>query len=327
MSFEETLSAYLEQLEIAPSRFAKEVGMSPSAVRRYLNGEREPAYDSDQLQTLARGICRLGFEKGVSFDETEVFATLQNSLKNNLTIDYEIYLSNLNALMKALDIRVSALAHGLSFDASHISKILSGQRRPGRITDFTHEIGSFISRSYADDRSLSILAKLFAVDRGALDSQRAVYDAVVTWLGTNTDADNSNPIGHFLDHMDSFSLDEFINVIHFNDIKLPTVPFHLPTTKYYTALDGVMANRELIDGKIAAAVHGWALDQMSHVDLTILRLAVWEILFLDEVPGSVSISEALNLTERYSDPEDKSFINGVLGTILRDNEPREEQNV
>lgn len=94
-----------------------------------------------------------------------------------------------------------------------------------------------------------------------------------------------------------------------------------------TALDGVMANRELIDGKIAAAVHGWALDQMSHVDLTILRLAVWEILFLDEVPGGVSISEALNLTERYSDPEDKSFINGVLGTILRDNEPREEQNV
>lgn len=47
MSFSETLSAYLERLEIAPSRFAKEVGMSPSAVRRYLNGEREPAYDSD----------------------------------------------------------------------------------------------------------------------------------------------------------------------------------------------------------------------------------------------------------------------------------------
>ncbi|WP_316637854.1 helix-turn-helix transcriptional regulator [uncultured Ruminococcus sp.] len=275
MSFEETLSAYLEQLEIAPSRFAKEVGMSPSAVRRYLNGEREPAYDSDQLQTLARGICRLGFEKGVSFDETEVFATLQNSLKNNLTIDYEIYLSNLNALMKALDIRVSALAHGLSFDASHISKILSGQRRPGRITDFTHEIGSFISRSYADDRSLSILAKLFAVDRGALDSQRAVYDAVVTWLGTNTDADNSNPIGHFLDHMDSFSLDEFINVIHFNDIKLPTVPFHLPTTKYYTALDGMKKCE--IDFLKATAVSKSREDCIMYSDMPIEKMAQDEV--------------------------------------------------
>ena len=54
------------------------------------------------------------------------------------------------------------------------------------------------------------------------------------------------------------------------------------------------------------------------VDLIIMRLAVWEMMFEPSVPGSVSIAEALELTERYSDPEDKKFVNGVLGTILRE---------
>ena len=93
--------------------------------------------------------------------------------------------------------------------------------------------------------------------------------------------------------------------------------------KYITAaLEGVLAHREEIDSRIEAAVIGWSLDQMSHVDLTIMRLAVWEILYAQDVPGSVSIAEALDMTERYSDPEDKAFVNGVLGTILREQEAR-----
>jgi N utilization substance protein B len=56
---------------------------------------------------------------------------------------------------------------------------------------------------------------------------------------------------------------------------------------------------------------------MSLVDLTVLRLAVWEILYNPEIPDSVSVAEALELTELYSDPEDKPFVNGILGTIVR----------
>ena len=83
------------------------------------------------------------------------------------------------------------------------------------------------------------------------------------------------------------------------------------------ALEGVIRNRELLDGKIGAAARGWTVERMPMVDLTIMRLAVWEMLYVDEVPGNVSIAEALELTERYSDPDDKKFVNGVLGTILR----------
>ena len=93
--------------------------------------------------------------------------------------------------------------------------------------------------------------------------------------------------------------------------------------EYITAaLEGVLTHREEIDEIIEKTAKDWSLDRMSLVDLTILRLAVWEILYADDVPGSVSIAEAMELTERFSDPEDKRFVNGILGTILREHEAR-----
>ena len=91
--------------------------------------------------------------------------------------------------------------------------------------------------------------------------------------------------------------------------------------EYITAaLEGVLAHRGEIDEKIEKTAKGWTIDRMSLVDLTILRLAVWEIMYADDVPGNVSIAEAMELTERFSDPEDKAFVNGILGTILREHE-------
>ena len=78
------------------------------------------------------------------------------------------------------------------------------------------------------------------------------------------------------------------------------------------AFDGVLSHQDEIDGLISKTSQGWPI-----VDLTILRLAVWEILYDPSIPGSVSISEAVAITECYSDPEDKGFVNGILGTILR----------
>lgn len=84
--------------------------------------------------------------------------------------------------------------------------------------------------------------------------------------------------------------------------------------------DGVLAHMEEIDGIIGKTAKGWTLERMSLVDLTILRLAVWEILYDTDIPNSVAVSEALALTEFYSDPDDKPFINGILGTIIREHE-------
>ena len=81
-------------------------------------------------------------------------------------------------------------------------------------------------------------------------------------------------------------------------------------------LEGVIEHLDELDAEINAASHNWTVDRMPRVDVTILRLAAWEILYEEGVPGSVAINEAVELATRYSEPTSGRFINGVLGTIL-----------
>ncbi|WP_195952518.1 transcription antitermination factor NusB, partial [Clostridium saudiense] len=76
-------------------------------------------------------------------------------------------------------------------------------------------------------------------------------------------------------------------------------------------------NLEDIDSRIVNALVNWKLDRVSKVNLTILRLAVGEMLFVDDVPGSVAINEAVELTKKYSDEKSTSFVNGVLDKVLK----------
>ena len=239
MSFCSHFNEYLSLLEITYPQFARYSGLSVSAVRRYKNGESEPAPDSEQFNKLTNAFFRLAREKGFELSEEEIREKLQSSLKNSLNISYETYVTNLNTLINALDIRVSVLAKALSFDSSYISKILAGQRKPRRVSDFTQSIGSYISRVCIDEQQLTALSQLLNCDAEQLDSPRAISGAVTNWLGNNTVVAEKGPIENFLDKLEDFNLDEYINVIHFNDIKLPTAPFRLPTSKTYTTIEGM----------------------------------------------------------------------------------------
>ena len=239
MSFSDKFNEYLSLLNVSYPQFARYSGMSASAVRRYKNGESEPVAESAQIKKLANGIYRMSVEKNLALDEDEILGELEGSLRDSVSIDYKSYVANLNALIKQLDIRVTVLAKALSFDPSHISKILSGQRRPGHILDFTQSVGSYIARICSDGQHTGDLAMLIGCEENQLDSPRAVSDAVTKWLSSNTELSQENPLGAFFDKLESFSLDEYINAIHFNDIKLPTTPFQLPTNKTYTTLDGM----------------------------------------------------------------------------------------
>ena len=79
----------------------------------------------------------------------------------------------------------------------------------------------------------------------------------------------------------------------------------------------VTDNLEDIDSRIVNALVNWKLDRVSKVNLTILRLAVGEMLFVDDVPGSVAINEAVELTKKYSDEKSTSFVNGFLDKVLK----------
>ncbi len=79
----------------------------------------------------------------------------------------------------------------------------------------------------------------------------------------------------------------------------------------------VTDNVEAIDERVIQSLVNWKLDRVSKVNLTILRLAVGEMMFIEDVPGSVAINEAVELTKKYSDEKSCSFVNGVLDKVLK----------
>lgn len=83
---------------------------------------------------------------------------------------------------------------------------------------------------------------------------------------------------------------------------------------------GVCVNKEELDDIISSFSNGWKLNRIAKVNLSILRLAVYEMKYVDEVPDSVAINEAVELAKKYSGKEDASFINGILGAYSRSKE-------
>jgi N utilization substance protein B len=90
----------------------------------------------------------------------------------------------------------------------------------------------------------------------------------------------------------------------------PTVPEYA-----VTLVEGVAANRKRIDELLAANAVGWTLDRMPPVDRTVLRLAVYELVWCDDVPDGVVIAEAVELADRLSTAESSRFVNGLLARI------------
>lgn len=84
-------------------------------------------------------------------------------------------------------------------------------------------------------------------------------------------------------------------------------------------LNGVKSHEQELDEAIEGHSTGdWALNRVAHVDLSILRLAAYEMFHREDVPDNVAISEAVELAEKYSEPKSSRYINGVLGAIERD---------
>ncbi len=82
-------------------------------------------------------------------------------------------------------------------------------------------------------------------------------------------------------------------------------------------LKTVEDNSEEIDSVISNNSEGWTTERLPKVSLAILRLAVCEIKYIDEVPNGVAVNEAVELAKKYGTNEDASFINGILGAVVR----------
>lgn len=84
-----------------------------------------------------------------------------------------------------------------------------------------------------------------------------------------------------------------------------------------TVFSGVYGNIEEIDAIISENAIGWKINRISKTALCVLRLAIYEIKYMEDIPASVSINEAVELCKKYATKEDASFVNGILASVLK----------
>ena len=113
-----------------------------------------------------------------------------------------------------------------------------------------------------------------------------------------------------------FAPDYFATLSEENEI-FHTKPNEKQLTYIRTLTTQTAAHLDELNETIEKYSHDWKVDRISRVAASILRCAIAEILYLDEVPVSVTINEAVELAKGYEEPETVSFINGILGSFVR----------
>lgn len=84
-----------------------------------------------------------------------------------------------------------------------------------------------------------------------------------------------------------------------------------------TVVNGVKEHEEELEGLISAHLKkGWSISRISKVSAAIMKIAVYEMKYVDDVPPKVAINEAVELIKKYGDEEEPKFVNGVLGAVF-----------
>jgi N utilization substance protein B len=87
---------------------------------------------------------------------------------------------------------------------------------------------------------------------------------------------------------------------------------------------GTVGHQKEIDREISQYTRDWSLERMANTDRNILRMALFELKYLGDIPPGVTVNEAVELAKRYGDVDSGKFVNGILGEIVRNSDPGNE---
>ncbi|MCW7753226.1 transcription antitermination factor NusB [Desulfobotulus sp. H1] len=87
-------------------------------------------------------------------------------------------------------------------------------------------------------------------------------------------------------------------------------------------VEGVLEHREVLDRTIEQFSSNWRIPRMGRVDRNVLRMAVFEMLYMDDIPDKVSINEAIDLAKKFGTRDSGAFVNGILDSIRKDRESK-----
>lgn len=243
MEFKDKLAEYIELLDCSAKDLAENSGLSAATISRYRSGERIPDADSENFSDLVEGIVRIAENKNISDVTLQSVSDAFLPFARSNAIDMEKLKVNLNLLLNVMPVSISELSKFLNYDASYISRIRNGLRQPANPQEFALGIASFIARRYQDASHKAVIADLIGCKSDELKNYNTYQSLLTEWL-TNGAGNSRDSMTGFLEKLDKFNLNEYIRSIRFDELKVPSAPFQLPTSKTYYGLNEMM-NSEL----------------------------------------------------------------------------------
>lgn len=235
MNFCEQLNDYIKQIGCSSQELVTASGLTTSVISRYRRGDRNPNIRSKQLEQLVDGLYKLSNLKELNITRDEIYITLSNTL-NDISIDFEQLNKNFNELITTLNVNMAELSRSSTYDSSLLSKIRTGNRNPAKPKDFIETVCNFIVKNYKTEDDKKAVALLIGSTLEELKDSSNYYNKLLNWFSTNS-IPSHNYINDFLSNLDNFNLSEYIKAIHFDEIKVPVVPFYRAFSKTYYGIE------------------------------------------------------------------------------------------
>ena len=235
MKFNEVLNRYLKELDCTAKKLSIESGLTESVICRYRSGERTPIKNSEQLKKLTTALFNIAKEKGKSKYTLDKIVNDFNSTFPNDDFDYTTFSNNLNTLITSLNINTHEMSKYIVFDASHISRIRYGKARPSNPIEFSNKICTYIFNRYKSPDDINNLSAIIGCKKSDLANNK-FYNTLFAWL-TSEATPVKSQVSDFLYNLDSFNLDDYIKVIKFDKLKVPSIPFYKAKSRHYYGLE------------------------------------------------------------------------------------------
>ena len=237
MRFCDRLNEYIETLDCTAKELSELSGISAATVSRYRSGERLPDAESGAFSSIVNALTAIAENKKIALGAEEIRSQLL-ACDGLVSADKEQLRLNFNTLISVLDINISKLCRSTNYDSSTIFRFRNGSRRPADPEQFAEAVASFVAREINSPTDLAVLTELIGEET---DDCSARYEKIKEWLlcGKSGDTEGGG-ISGFLAKLDEFDLNEYIKAIHFDEMKVPQLPFQLPTSKYYYGLHEMM---------------------------------------------------------------------------------------
>ena len=235
MNFKDVLNKYLQELNCSQKKLSDVSNLSETVISRYRSGDRTPIKNSEQMKKLTTAIFNIAQKNGKNKYTFDKIINDFNSTLPSDDFDYTTFSNNLNILITSLNINTNEMSKFIIFDASHISRIRYGKAKPSNPIDFSNKICSYIYSKYKSSEDINKLSIIIGCKKSDLTNNK-FYNTLFAWLTSET-VSTKNQISDFLYNLDSFNLDDYIKVIKFDKLKVPTIPFYRTKTRHYYGLE------------------------------------------------------------------------------------------